>query len=246
VLQAKQKRKKVTTTQFPRRLIKEKAEVRQSQGSVPPSLTVAMQQQQHSSAEVCTRDAIEASASTSTQLVVCQPMANCVHTCNVSLPKPATPVSAHPCVLHQHSHMLVIMCIPDRHTGAAGDVVRHTVCSIIGMPYSPNRYHMFCTVAGFLDQRRGNSSSSVDGRWWPNAKLQIISKQCLGTVVTSSSLYQHSTAAQALELQAASRRRCVCGPWHSFPVSSHVMASSHNAQFLWPQPKSGAQLGCTG
>jgi hypothetical protein len=34
------KNKKVTTTQFPRRLIKEKAEVRQSQGSVPPSLTV--------------------------------------------------------------------------------------------------------------------------------------------------------------------------------------------------------------
>jgi hypothetical protein len=31
-----QKQKKVTTTQFPRRLIKEKAEVRQSQGSVPP------------------------------------------------------------------------------------------------------------------------------------------------------------------------------------------------------------------
>jgi hypothetical protein len=34
------KKKKVTTTRFPRRLIKEKAEVRQSQGSVPPSLTV--------------------------------------------------------------------------------------------------------------------------------------------------------------------------------------------------------------
>jgi hypothetical protein len=34
--QGSKKKKKVTTTQFPRRLIKEKAEVRQSQGSVPP------------------------------------------------------------------------------------------------------------------------------------------------------------------------------------------------------------------
>jgi hypothetical protein len=36
-----QKNKIVTTTQFPRRLIKEKAEVRQSQGSVPPFTSLA-------------------------------------------------------------------------------------------------------------------------------------------------------------------------------------------------------------